>query len=127
MSDLIVVGGGLSGIAATIFAAQKGKKCILITKGSGTITLGSGTIDVFGYLLSGESVVNPFDKFIELSQRHPYQLIGKLVVKDALNNFVEALKKENIIYQTIKQKNTYVITAVGTKKPIWMVTKSMDM
>lgn len=125
--DLIVVGGGLSGMTAAAFAARKGKKCILITKGNGTITIGSGTIDVLGYLPNGKPVSNPFEAVTFLPKRHPYQLIGELTVRNALKNFSELVGEENVIYKTRSQKNTYVVTAAGTIKPTWMVTESMDM
>ena len=55
-NDVIVIGGGLSGIFAAITAAKRGRQVLLVTKGVGAIAIGGGTIDMLGYDAAGVPV-----------------------------------------------------------------------
>ena len=47
--DVVVIGAGLAGLAATIWLAKQGLKVTLVTKGIGGLQLGQGTVDIVGY------------------------------------------------------------------------------
>lgn len=124
--DLIVAGGGLSGLAAAIFAARSGKKVLLITRGSGILAIGGGTIDTLGFLPDGTALASPFAGLDHLPARHPYSIMGARAVRDALEAFLALTREEYFPYLHDGDANMPVITALGAIKPSYLVPQSMD-
>lgn len=50
MADVVVIGAGIAGLAAAIAAAQRGATVGLYARGLGGVALGSGTVDLLGYV-----------------------------------------------------------------------------
>ena len=76
-NDVIVIGGGLTGLFAAITAARRGRRVLVITKGVGAIAIGGGTIDMLGYDQAGAPVRNPREAMVALGQDHPYSILGQ--------------------------------------------------
>ena len=125
--DVVVAGGGLSGLSAALFAAKAGKKTLVITKGSGVLAIGGGTIDVLGYRDDGTPLDVPFDGFAALPPRHPYSLVGAETTKRALDAFLDFCTEGGCPYLCNGGENTRVVTALGTTKPSYLVPHTMSM
>ena len=125
-NDVIVIGGGLSGIFAAITAAGRGRQVLLVTKGVGAIAIGGGTIDILGYDAKGIPVRSPWEAMAGLEATHPFSLIGRQTVDQATQVFLSLLAEEGYPYMGTLQKNEWIPTALGRVKPSCFVPLTMN-
>ncbi len=128
-SDLVVVGMGIAGMMAAYAAAQNGKNVTLLATGLGAISIASGCIDVLGYIKNGEDlhiVDNPLEAFAKLPDMHPYNIIGRKSVENALNAVQKLCMAQDMALHCNKGKNTLVPTIIGTLKPTYFYPAASD-
>ena len=101
MTDLIVIGAGLSGLIAAHTAAKAGKQVKIVTKGLGATHWHAGSIDVLGYYPNSATPVNrPLETIQDLVRaqpQHPYAILdGSL--SDALTSFAALTQEIGLPY-----------------------------
>ncbi|MFB6250976.1 MAG: glycerol-3-phosphate dehydrogenase subunit GlpB [Halobellus sp.] len=90
-SDILVIGGGIAGLTATLSAARAGADVRLVSYKQSTLRHASGLIDILGYLPDGDGpIVDPYAAIPELPSEHPYQTVGTGTVEKAMSLFDEA-------------------------------------
>jgi len=128
--EILVVGGGASGLISALYLANKGYNVGLVKRGSGATDMSSGLFDVLGYV-DGEPIFNPVDGIKRLTEEkadHPYSLIGEKVVEEldeAVSLFKTAMAEASYDYEGKLNRNIFVITPLGTYKPTCLTPKSM--
>jgi len=127
--DVLVIGSGMAGMAATFFASESGLKTIQISKSS-PLQFFSGFFDILGVhpINNNKSWDNPWDGIEKLSQdnpKHPYAFLTKEQILKASGSWLEFLKQNNIDYHYIPNKNISGITPIGSLKPTHAVPKAM--
>lgn len=142
-TDVLVIGGGMSGLVAGTSLTESGVKTLILQKGQSATAYSSGAIDVIGYL---PDTVEPVASAVEglglLSQLyplHPYSIAGfepdlgpDDVAKATVNLVTESIEwlKEHSkgtlspLVGDINQ-NVYPITLLGTTKPTCLVQDTM--
>lgn len=124
--DVIVMGAGLTGLMAAAAAAKRGKKVMLMAKGTGAVAFGSGTVDMLGYLPDHTMVTSFNDGIARLPEAHPYTKLGAAKVAEAAKFLADICKEEGYEYAGGLTENSFVPTAAGTLKPTGLIPKTMD-
>ena len=126
-TDLTIIGSGTAGSAAAIFAAQKGIKTYLTGKNS-SIHFASGLLDLMGCIPGRGEWDDPWSAIQTLRQEvpgHPYTKIEDRDIQDAMTEFFNFLKANDIAYERKSLKNVNVITSLGTLKKSYMIPETM--
>lgn len=127
--DVAVIGAGMSGMAAALFAAERGLSCIQIGNGGG-ILFASGLLDLLGVHPVAEQRLwkFPYEALAALAREapeHPLARIDTASIRAAFNTFVMALGAAGIPYAPLGERNLKMLTSIGTFKTTFGVPRSM--
>ena len=121
MSDVVVIGAGLSGLAAALRLREQGASVTLATFGLGGLPLSTGALDVLGY--APHRVDRPFEALDSVPEAHPYRTIGADAVRAGVDDLVRWCGPE--LLQAADGANHLVPTALGVLRPSAVVQPSM--
>ncbi len=127
--DVAVIGAGMAGMAAALFAAERGLSCIQIGSGGG-ILFASGLLDLLAVHPTQEYRLwqSPFTALAALAREqseHPLARVDAASVRTAFQTFVAALTSAGMPYAPLGERNSHVITSIGTVKTSFGVPLSM--
>ncbi len=128
--DLLIIGTGLTGLAAARRASQAKLSVALVGTTPGSLPYTSGALDLLGVYPTATKHfrLNPWEAvadLIEESPEHPYGRVGLLGVRDAWEDFAAFLEQSPLEYYHRQDENLLLITAAGTLKPTHLVPGSM--
>ncbi|WP_299395567.1 anaerobic glycerol-3-phosphate dehydrogenase subunit GlpB [uncultured Desulfovibrio sp.] len=123
-TDILVVGSGMAGLMAAIVACSQGKRVTLLSRGCGSLSIGSGCVDVLGYANGRPVEGNPLDALDALPERHPYRLVGRDGVAQALALLRDVCARHGAPLESSAGGNRRVPTILGTLKPTWLTLPS---
>ena len=131
-AQVVVVGAGLAGLTAALFAARRGLSVTLLTHGAGALSIGSGCVDVLGYVrdsadqnmaVSG----SPLDALAHMPAAHPYAVVGAQAVGQALSAFGALCAEAGHSLAPAEHGGNHLLpTIMGTLKPSYLCTPSAD-
>ncbi|MBF0194964.1 MAG: glycerol-3-phosphate dehydrogenase subunit GlpB [Magnetococcales bacterium] len=125
-TQLAIVGTGLGGLAAGIFAKYRGIKSAQVGH-TGAITYTTGYFDLLGGLL-GEQILDPWQGLSSLKKhypKHPLVRIAKEDIHKALNLFNKELNNMGIGYSEPGNTNLMALLPSGVCKPTISVPLTM--
>jgi len=119
--DVVVIGGGLSGLVAAAAARLQGAEVALLAEGRGMLELSSGSIDLLAATPAEASVQHPWDSLAELPAAHPYGLLGVDAVRTALDAFQTTTAQMGHTYRAEPDgTNQALVTAIGHLRPTYL-------
>jgi glycerol-3-phosphate dehydrogenase subunit B len=128
-TDLLIIGSGLSGMSAALFAANRNVNAV-VAGGAGGFEYSSGLLDLWGLSLTqkGRITKKPWamlEKLSELEPGHPLARIQRKTIQQAFSELTAALKHQGVTYAGYERKNTLVMTPFGTLRPTFRLTPAM--
>lgn len=125
-SQLAIIGTGLAGFAASLFAMAKGISCTQVGN-TGSIAYTSGYLDLLGYH-AGHFLDSPWDGLAQLRENepdHPLARVDDAAIRAAFELFTTELTSMGVGYTAPGTENLTVLTPVGTLKPTFSVPRTM--
>ncbi|MEJ2156608.1 MAG: glycerol-3-phosphate dehydrogenase subunit GlpB [Desulfobacteraceae bacterium] len=128
-TDLMVIGSGMAGMAAAMFAAGHGIDTVQVGI-SGEINFASGLLDVLGVhpVAKGTRWADPWEaieRLVHDEPLHPYAKLGIDRIQSAMDLCLDFLKQAGLSYQTSGRRNSKIVTPAGTVKTTYGVPRSM--
>ncbi len=123
-TDILVVGSGMAGLMAAIVASGQGKRVTLLSRGCGSLNIGSGCVDVLGYVNGQPVEGQPLEALDSLPERHPYRLVSKKGVEEALKTLCAVSARHGAPLEAAANGNRRVPTILGTLKPTCLTLPS---
>lgn len=128
--DLIIIGTGMAGMAAALFAARQGLDAVQVGI-TGELGFASGPLDLLGVhpAAEGRILEDPWQGIAALCQDEPLHPFAKLeidTIRKALAEYLDFLQAGGYPHATLGQRNMNLITAAGTRKPTYAVPHTMQ-
>ncbi|HSO18139.1 MAG TPA: FAD-binding protein, partial [Desulfosarcina sp.] len=127
--QLMVIGAGMAGMAAALFAARKGLTTVQAGL-TGETLYASGLFDLYG-VAHGDArqlIDDPWQGLEALKQRHPEHPFCKVTpdqIRCGMAQFADFLDRAGQPYTGYPDKNARLITSVGTIKRTFRVPATM--
>jgi glycerol-3-phosphate dehydrogenase subunit B len=127
--DVAVIGAGMAGMAAALFAAERGLSCIQVGSGGG-ILFASGLLDLLSVHPVAEHRLwqSPYAALAALAREqpgHPLARVDSVSIRTAFETFVAALTSAGLAYAPLGAHNSNVLTSIGTVKTSFGVPLTM--
>jgi glycerol-3-phosphate dehydrogenase subunit B len=127
--DVCIIGAGLAGLAAALFAANRGLSCAAVGQ-TGEINFATGLLDLMGVHPAGAKQVweDPWagiDALVRDVPQHPYARLDKEDIQGAFAEVLTFLEAAGLPYVRRMNQNSAVLTSLGTLKPSYCVPHTM--
>ena len=127
--DVAVIGAGMAGMSAALFAAERGLSCIQVGN-AGSLLFASGLLDFLGVhpVAKRQLWQSPFEALAALVRDEPDHPLARLAapsIRNAFESFVTALGGAGLAYAPLGERNRKLLTAIGTIKTTYGVPQSM--
>ncbi len=128
--DMMVIGAGMAGMAAALFAAHRGLSTVLVGESSEVI-FSSGLLDLLGVHPVAEKKTwdDPWAALAALRRdepRHPYARIADEDIRAAFGQVTDFLSEAGLPYSLGGDRNRRLLTSLGTEKISYALPRTMD-
>ena len=123
--DVCIIGAGLAGLAATLFAANRGLSCVQVGH-TGEINFATGFFDLLGvHPVSDKNVWSDpwagIDALVRDIPDHPYARLAKEDIHAAFEELLFFLNETGLSYYRRMNHNVGVLNSLGTIKNTYCI------
>jgi len=127
--DVAIVGAGLAGMAAAVFAGNRGLDTVQVGN-AGALLFSSGLLDLMGVhpVEEGRCWKDPWAAITALladQPQHPYRCAPPSAIRAAFSELLAAARDTGLDYTEPGDTNVAVVTGVGTIKSTFCVPRTM--
>jgi glycerol-3-phosphate dehydrogenase subunit B len=127
--DLVIIGAGMTGMAASLFAGNRNIKTVQVGTTS-EIIFASGLLDLVGVhpVEHGTIMKDPWEGIEALCRDipdHPYARIPPTIIHEAFEELIAFLNASGLVYVRHERQNALALTPIGTIKPSYFIPKTM--
>lgn len=128
-SDLVIIGAGMAGLSAAVFAANRKINTLCLGR-AGAFEFSSGLIDLWGRHACRQKAFckKPWQTIASLDNQwpnHPYTKIKHHNIEKAIDELVKSLASRGVAYFGTPKLNQMVLTPFGTIKPSFRIPMTM--
>ena len=132
-SDVIIVGNELDALVAALRLLELGHSVRVLSAGRGSLHYAPGGIHVLGYApradgfdANGGVLSSPRQGMSDLHAGHPYNVVGEMVIQDALEWFFSTTDRLNAGFNR-NGRNVLTLTPAGLGVPTYGPTPSQAL
>ena len=127
--DLTIIGAGMAGMAATLFAANRGLSVAQVGNTS-EIGFASGFFDLLGIhpMSEGKRWDDPWagiETLVKDNPGHPYARLGQEEIRAAFDELLFFLEGAGLSYSRNPDRNVKIVTPLGTVKTTYCTPRTM--
>lgn len=125
-TQLAIVGSGLAGVAASLFALDRGLSAAMVGS-TGAIAYTTGYFDLLG-VGAGRILDDPWQALEALRQDepdHPLSRIAREDIRAAFERFTALVSEMGVAYTKPAERNLGALLPIGIAKPTLSVPKTM--
>jgi glycerol-3-phosphate dehydrogenase subunit B len=108
-TDIIVIGAGLAGLSAALFAADQGASLLLVSYGRGSLGISTGCIDVW-------KSATPSRSLPKIRGDHPYALVGYPCIRESIASFKMLSHQAGYVLHGKLSENIQLPSPLGAPK-----------
>ena len=128
--DKLIIGAGMAGLVAGWQSAIQGQKTLLISNGRGSIHIGTGCIDILGFIPGGDgkpvvALYEGISQIIAKFPRHPYSIMYLNTIESAIDSLKGLFTEAGYPLHGSLDRNWLLPTALGTLRPTCLVPDTM--
>ncbi len=127
--DLMIMGSGIAGMSAALFAANRGLT-VALCGSAGGLDFSTGFMDLMGVhpVEQGRCWDDPWAAYEAVVcdiPNHPYALVSRKGIRQAISEFCDFLADQGLPCAGYEKRNLHALTPLGTTKPTFRVPASV--
>lgn len=107
----------MAGLTAATKIAHSGKSVLILSQGTGVLSLSSGCVDILGK--------NHLSQLVQENAQHPYAKVGLELIQESCTYFKKIMAAEKQQFVGEYDKNFLLSTDFGTVRPTGLVPQGM--